>query len=325
MPIVCSGDLFDRVLNDKCFQIGIETSTEVAIMRAPRMGAASTTIFNGTALWVTGGHDSTALDTTELLTMPMVAALSLSENGTNLPKLKQGPTLPMKMAYHCLEMVNSNVAILYGGTELTVDSPAYRHVWTTDNLGNLDKEPEVVFQSLNDNSNLWQPQAFMKQGHAFHACGVLQLRPKEFVVVAAGGEDEIEVSTDNVEFLGIVEHDNNVVVVRNEWKEGPRLPTTLMGASSATTEDRSTLFIAGGLVTYSPLYSSTAIYSLRCSMTGFCWWTRDAIELKITRDTPVALIVPSKTKVAESKYFGKYVYHGIRKVNSQDCTDPTGS
>ncbi len=281
LPIVCGGD-GPIDYNDKCYHIqggDFSMPTTVGKMRENRKGAASVAIFDGTTLWVTGGEFATkASDTTELIHVSMVA----SSKEDNPPTLLQGIPLPQEMAYHCLEMINSKAAILYGGSDWILNNPGYHQAWTIDNL----VDPDLLMQ------NSWTTRATMKYGHYKHGCGVIKSDGEggKFVV-AAGGIDKEDMSTSYVEFLKIEEDSFGNVTVNDAWEEGPPLPKALEGSASATTEDQTILILAGGRSKTPDIEYSLNTYSLRCSR-GFCWWTSLDTELLFNRINGIALFVP---------------------------------
>ncbi len=270
---------------------------EVGVMREMRNGAASIAIVNGTTLWVTGGHFSTAKDTTEWISTPLM----VSDGQPTM--LQQGPQLPKKMTFHCLERINTKTAILFGGDQWVENVPGLQDTWTINGLDS----PDFIRSAGGETASSWTLGPPMKHGRTAHGCGVVLAQgsnTRRKFVVAAGGEDVLYsestpsfATKKDVELLRVEEdEDGNVIDISDAWEEGPPLATTLAYMASATTEDQSILFLVGGLVSETPLsYYSNYIWSLRC-ITDVCWWRLEATErLLIARDKAVAMILPPFT------------------------------
>ncbi len=301
MPIVCGGNQFSNEDTEKCYYLHgqqFKRSTIVGIMSKKRRGAASISILNGNVLWVTGGSYGVSSDTTtEFLDLSLVqSSLSSANSNKTIGTLSEGPPLPTAMAYHCLGRVSSKTAIIYGGTDW-YETSAFDTAWSTDNLDNTTDD------------RMWMPRAPMALGRFKHSCGVLKngIGTTGNFAVAAGGNKGPELVTRRVELLKIdvidADGGGEMVVFSESWEDGPIMPTTLLGAASATTEDQEILFVAGGAVAYDIMidisdYSvsdyileSKAIHSLRCAE-GFCWWETADTELFFPRTLGVALIIP---------------------------------
>ncbi len=291
MPIVCGGSMFGKEDRDKCYHLDKEqsgVSSVVGHMRERRQGAASVSILNGTALWVTGGSYGYTSDTTSEWIDVSMALSALSTDKTTVGTLSEGPGLPASLAYHCLEMISSKTVLIYGGTDWH-ESKFLATAWSMDNLD----------QTIGD--HFWIPRAPMSLGRFRHMCGVIRddigSNSTGRFVVAAGGADAPASITNRVELLHIDDS------VSESWQEGPPLPINLLGAASATTDDQAILFVAGGAFAYEDFldansfsvndnfFESKAIFSLRC-LASFCWWERESTELIFTRIQGVALIMP---------------------------------
>ncbi len=127
LPLICGG-LSMTGPNDKCYSWQVLAAmppsvvVEVGVMRELRSGAASVAILHGQVLWITGGVYHQVTDTTEWIdVLTVLSAIDNPDNADNKPEstLSEGILLPEPMAYHCLEMVNSDTAILIGGRYLT--------------------------------------------------------------------------------------------------------------------------------------------------------------------------------------------------------------
>ncbi len=283
--VVCGGQ-FKHETNYKCYHISKENSylpSVVGLLQEKRLYAASTVVLNGSALWVTGGYsDGNPSKTTELITASMVLDSINDEDKT----LSTGIPLPEPLMGHCLENINSKTAILYGGNMLKEDGASVfvKYAWT---INNIDKMPSEE----NDYWTRIEPMAFF---HHFHSCGVIRAdignssSSRKFVVAAGGNAGEKNV-VDTVELLPVDETGD----VSGKWFLGPRLPTKLTRASSATTKDKDILFVAGGWINFfseDNITRSYVIYSLKCI--GFCFWTIEEPELTFERVSSVALVIP---------------------------------
>ena len=277
VPIVCGGTQ-NREGSDKCYHIDTDNAyfpTEVAMMREPRASAASIPVLDGTTLWVTGGSlFDLPLATTELIKVSALSAVdkTLAEEGIQLP---------LPMSGHCLEAINGKTAILYGGSTWTGFPDArVRPVWTIDNIDKM---------GVPNHQNSWTERKSMKRGRIFHSCGVIRVDSTRKFVVAAGGHG----SNDNtVELLPVDEDSHGNIVINDSWQDGPPMLENLRISASATTEDQSTLLLAGGIVEATGQVSD-AIYSFRCQG-GPCWWTKDS-KMEIRRFGAIALIIPPAT------------------------------
>ncbi len=291
LPVVCGGMM--NVDEGKCFHIGPTSSLPavVGIMQEKRMGAASASILNGEFLWVTGGTIAGATATTEFLSVSDVLSSLTEDNDKATPLLTKGIQLPRPMTYHCLEMVNGEMAILYGGTNALVGAPLISSTWILENFG-------WTMSSSGSEERLanWTIRAPMAQGRYQQSCGVISTdvtsngNPMRFVVSAGGFLNPVgeSVPTKSVELLRAYAGRRLITAT---WEEGPSLPHTLAGAASATREDQTELFVAGGLISQNPYVESTKIYRLKCSL-GACWWKKDDMELKFGRVLSVAMAIP---------------------------------
>ncbi len=276
LPIICGGSS-----NDKCYLLNTEDSSSlpkvVGIMREQRMGAASVAVKNRSTLWLTGGHrqlENEATDKTEWINVSM--ALSSPES------LAKGLNLPMPLAYHCLQMVSPDLAILFGGSDWNEgsESSGLSSTWTLD---------------ITSGQSIWAPREPMEMGRYKHSCGVIRdvnsSSRTRFVVAAGGSTNNVDKITDSVEFLKVYENEADNINVT--WEKGPRLPTPLIEAASATTMDQAMVILAGGRGVGEDL--SNYIFSLRCAL-GVCWWTEEETKLSFTRSSGVAVLMPPLNK-----------------------------
>ena len=277
VPMVCGGRNSDLTGNHNCYQLNIldgwAMPKVVGKLQESRVNAASVTVFNGTTLWVTGGKASTTnkiYDTTELI-CPGKNATSSSEEGIQLPTEMYG---------HCLEVINSHIAIVYGGSE---DSS---RAWTIDEFINLDN------YSPSNNRSWWVEVAPMAIPRYFHVCGVIQedilnKTNNNKYVVAAGGVG----TGDTVELLRVDEDGG----VAESWDSGPKMPQGTEKSASAVSKDQSVMFVAGGWLNWHHEVLQQfleSIYSLRCANGGVCWWTVEGTKLLVERHSAVALFIP---------------------------------
>ncbi len=296
VPTICDGMTVNLRSNEKCYRLQLHDDdvgsfalpTEIGIMREKRMGAASISIWNSTTLWVTGGEFAGAKDSTEWINV------SLSrENISDLPLLQRGVPLPKMMAFHCLEMINNNAAILYGGSEWIEGLPGLHETWTIDNLYDPEFRNAMNSAASEPQQHWWIPRTPMNNGRFLHSCGVIRVDASTKFVVAAGGQDlQYGVSTKTVELLRVQVEDEAVMNIDDIWEVGPLLPRALSRAASATTGNQAILFVVGGEVSSVPFVRSDAIFSLWCLITGSCWWTTEELELMMSRTNGIALLIP---------------------------------
>ncbi len=302
-PVVCGGDR-NYAFSNKCYHLNAappHVATLVGIMQEMRIGAASIPILNGTALWVTGGEYDLISSTTEWLNVSAADVKmedASSSSSSPLPKvLSAGIQLPQPRAFHCLKVINAKTAILYGGSDGSpTDFPGSNLTWT---IHDIDAN-EQILSSSQGSDNLWIPRASMKLRRFLHGCGVIRQdifddvsSVRKLFVVAAGGAETRYETTDLVELLAVtVTEGEDNVVFSEAWEEGPRMPTTLRDAASATTPDQTMLILAGGLITKQPYKMSYKIFNLRCAAAGYCWWTTDENRLMFPRTFSVAMVLP---------------------------------
>ncbi len=292
IPLVCGGITHNGEANDKCYRL--ETNqfpTVVGRMSRARLGAATTVLFNGTTLWVTGGHSlsNIATNTSEWLSLSAAASLDGS-----LEKMSEGIKLPMPMASHCLEMINDNTAVIYGGSE------APDAAWTIS----LNAATSFYFSLKNDSQWVRLGQLLII-GRYEHICGVIQTDisnntsgSKKYVIVAAGGRTTSDHITNHVELLQVVEaeNDSSALTFGNYWEAGPTLPVSLAGAASATTHDQSAIFVAGGMMfsVSNDILLSDSVFSFFCRTSGDnCQWREfGKKQLTFGRSDAIAMIIP---------------------------------
>ncbi len=252
--LLCGGvDPVELETKAECHLLGHGSTMAAGSMRYARAGAASVSLWNRTSLWVTGGvrdfwtNEMQETDTTELINVSVdKVEITTSE----------GVPLPTALAYHCLEVINGKTAILYGGSVTNWMTTITRQAWRIN-----------VNDSFANNADIgWTSLAPMSVPRHMHSCGVVRedsgtggnCNNKAKMVVAAGGETKYyESMTSSVEYFSIVyDKDGGNVIKDGTWKEGPKLPKPLMGAASASTEDQTMLFLAGG----EGRYDNTNIY-----------------------------------------------------------------
>ncbi len=239
-----------------CYILG--SSKVAGSLNHPRYGASSVTINSGKTLWVTGGYDGTYdLDTTELV--------EFDDFSESILVATVGRTLPEPMSFHCLEVVDNTLGILYGGNQFGVEMSAS---WTLDLVHNV-------------NDNDWVPRAPMSMARMHHACGVVS----QFVVAAGGMLSNGDI-TDNVELFDAGSE--------KSWSQGPALPVPLQGAASVTKEDNSQLFVVGGALSNDWFHTSNAVYAFEC-LDKVCQWSCLDVVLLYARSSAVAFMLPLET------------------------------
>ena len=330
IPILCGGDALLGA-NDKCYQLqgdgrkGSEffVPTVVGVLRERRAEAASVVIFNGTTLWITGGTFSP--HTTEWINVSMLQPTH-HVNGTVQPsQLLPGIDLPTGLEFHCLEAVNGDMVILNGGLDSSdVGAPHQALTWTMDINRN---DPLLLNSSKMNYGTEWTPRASMKQVRVSHSCGVVKDTGGESshlirkYVVAAGGEigwRQNHELTDAVELLAVDEDvETKELHFSESWEPGPRLKNPLAAASSATNEDQTLLFVAGGVAFYSPYHEPPLIFSFKCAF-GFCWWTLYSTLISIPRTHGVAFILPPATTTVTTECKNELLRYFTRS-NHEHC------
>ncbi len=307
IPIVCGGEK-EGMFSDKCYRLEtrtgnngrqlINTAKPVALLNEFRKGAASISVLDRTTMWITGGRigASGTLSTTEWLDLSMITATSPDAGDQNetLPTLAQGIPLPRPLAYHCLEKINSNMAIVYGGTVWSEPEQGFDALATAWTIQDLDA-PQVLATPILDANDVWTPAANMTRGRYLHSCGVVRdtmNARRKFVVAAGGGTNSSRSVTYWVELLKVDEDDSGKVVhISDSWQEGPWLPTALAEAASATSDDQTLLFVAGGHESFSAFVPRERIFNLKC-VNDFCRWTEESAELMSGRTGAIAFIIP---------------------------------
>ncbi len=310
MPIVCGGFVAEGVDNHYCYNLGDPRGSTipkiVGTMKETREGSASIAVLEDTTLWVTGGISEAfaGTDTTEWIDVSK--ALTVDDHDNSPKSLSYGISLPIAMAWHCLELVNEEMAILYGGvTEVTQSQvqTALHTTWTIDVAEHVKFSPAM----LDGTPQQWTPRAPMNHGRYSHTCGVIRALDidtdnanftRKFVL-AAGGVDQASHSgfEQRVELLQVDEYSSGQIVIRESWMDGCLktecpLPATLSGAASASTKDQTVLFVAGGVIANN--MPSMPIYSVRCKSPGVCWWTKETAELTFARHNAVAMMIPPR-------------------------------
>ncbi len=310
LPIVCGGWTSEVIENMNCYNVAGDSSNvqqRVGIMRQRREGAASIAVFNATTLWMTGGLSGGVFgtDTTEWI--------DLSEGYDNEKKLSYGTLLPMAVAYHCLALINDEIAILYGGIEeFTTGHFGFSSAWTV-NITEKIKLPSLK----NEGDQLWTNAPPMSARRAEHSCGVIREQrnvndSSKFtrkIVVAAGGVDAYNPSLSSApktELLQIDDYHDGSIIISDSWVDGCQasecpLPSTLQGASSAVTDDQTMLFVTGGYLFYPTDDRSYAIYSFECITIDLCRWREEALELTFFRFRGVAMIIPPEKQISTRK------------------------
>ncbi len=267
-PVICGGIDQQFQQNRECYRLLDQDKQPLARITSARCGSASVSIRNGRVLWVTGGssYDNVDMkDSTEWL--------EVDANKLNLT-VTEGVRLPGKIMYHCLVMIRESLAFLYGGlNHFALQRP---ESWIID-LGT---------GSNHLTSYSWNEKASMTTARAAHSCGFVRdvSKNSQGTIVAAGGELQGEVITDDVELLRVY-NDGDL----SQWEPGPKLPTALGHAASTTTSDQTILIVSGGWTDKDVI--SESIFLFYCD-DGICEWRRQCLELNVGRYYGVAFAVP---------------------------------
>ncbi len=257
--VVCGGTL-PAGRNLLCYSL--HSDKVVGELESVRYSAASVVINGGNTLWVTGGYNDLGqeLDTTELLTVESNDEAAANSDFVFSPS-KPGVNLVHGMSWHCLETIGNNVLILYGGEDYSKpNDPVIKDSWLLD---------------LNHN-NGWIEGPRMSNARTRSACGVIKNAGRK-IVVSAGGQKFLAnsgVAKDSVEFLivdNVVDMEDAFIdsVLNQAWTSGPSMPTPLTAATSVTTSNQATLFVAGGIVFWdnapSHLWQRVVRWTLSCN------------------------------------------------------------
>ena len=274
MPVVCGGLLAKKDYNKHCYRIG--QSSPIGTLTRERVGAASVIINNGNRLWVTGGRTIYNLDqdTTDILDI----SADKESSDPHLVMTDSSIKLPRKMSYHCLEMLDSTTAILFGGSEKHYQSSLFNQSWTLD-LGNYG-------------SVEWEQRASMLEPRWKHSCGVLRVNEEggRKLVVAAGGEVNYDGQiTDTVDVLHIKGKSPG-----KNWQFGPSMLVALSNAVSMTTSDQLKLLVAGGITVREEL--SAMVFQFKCQDIDLCHWNQMDDSLYYPRDSMVGIVFPGFKK-----------------------------
>ncbi len=191
---------------------------------SPRVAAASLTIDNGTTLWLTGGNDTAAQETSIFL--------KLAEDGNGFTS-EEKDLSHGAIKHHCLERVDSATAILIGGQDQFGIPLDYSYLISTDTT------------VWNKNAG----RATLKKGRARHSCGVLKdpFYPERKIAIVAGGKttvDDFSVVILSVETLEIFGND----LPSHDWSYAEsNLPMAISDAASVTSVDQQSMFVIGGI------------------------------------------------------------------------------
>ncbi len=163
--------------------------------------------------------------------------------------MNQGPTLPLKRAFHCIVMPKTvNTPLLIGG-------------YVGDGVDLADTH------SFDFDEMKWTEQASLSQSKDGAFCGIVKVTDIEIVVVSGGYDNANYFILDDTEFLFI---ENGQIAT--SWSLGPTLPEKLSFGASVVSLDRSRLYIAGGNNAFST--QSDAIYQMQCLTPQDCQWTK---------------------------------------------------
>ncbi len=297
-PVTCGSPSFCSATMD-CYDMTSGKAIVSDVMF--RQSSASVSIYNGTALWLTGGKSCFVCFINLWVEWEYVKSTELIRlSGDNKASSEPWWDLPMEMGYHCLQTIDDGgKVVLFGG--LTDWSYDYSEVIYNSYVADLNSNHE-------EGDNVWLEIDSLNERRASHACGVMRLGQNNMsteIVVAAGGRkvyidfyaNEGGISSiDTVEFLAI--HQGNIEQAR--WEYGPKLPTTLSRAASATTKSGTSLYIAGGLISEQDKIPSMLVLRLHCigDTVSSCSWTKDTFELWHEMSASVAMIIPPFSKVS---------------------------
>ncbi len=274
VPLICGGRLAkDESYNRRCYGLGQGIPSRIGTLSRERVGAASLVINNGSTLWMTGGSNvyGDDQDTTDLLTIDIDIDIDGSDN--LYLKTANGPKLPRRISYHCLERVGTT-AILFGGSDTIHPTPIMGQVWTWD----------LSMESGSEHDGFWQERASMLHARRKHICGVLRSEEGRQLIIAAGGELDDSAITDTVDLL-IVKGE----ALNKGWQPGPTLPMPLRSAVSVTTASGDQMLVSGG-ITNKQEYSVTVL-RLQCQTDQSCQWRELEIKLHYGRASMVGIVL----------------------------------
>ncbi len=288
IPIICGGQNAEtKEVNDKCYSLAKaynnngewQTMIRLSQLRVARVGAASLLVANGKKLLVTGGRSSTKagshspVDIVHVEEEEEEANESSNNSSSHPPSSVTGGSyggdaslfLPAaNLAYHCLERIGPDVAILIGGQDeggLTYQTSRML------NLGSLE----------------WSAHS-LSVSRSKHACGVLKVvdpepgqilddedNNVEAVVVAVGGEIFGGLLTASVDMM-VVDNISSAAVFPGKhlsWQlggEDMEMPEAVSMASAVTSADQSRLFVVGGHLEFDQ--PNLGGFELSCSFFG---------------------------------------------------------
>ncbi len=189
--------------------------------------------------------------------------------------MNQGPTLPLKRAYHCLVMPKTvNTPLLIGGY-----------------MGNDVDLADT--HSFDFEEKKWTEQASLAQSKDGAFCEVLKVNDIEIVVVSGGYDNANYFILDGTEFLFI----ENGQIATN-WSPGPTMPEKLSFGASVVSLDRSRLYIAGGNNVFAT--QSNAIYQMQCLTLQDCQWTKWDQTLLHKAQSPLAIVISKPTYICQT-------------------------
>ncbi len=290
IAVICEGKV-DNDYRKDCYRLGNQdkdssSESKIGSLKYRRVGAVSAVIRDqdggSDVLWVTGGFDSETgldLDSTE-----RIEVINDGDGDELEFSIEDGIPLPAPMTFHCIGKIDDKVVIVSGGQVWGIHGTSYlSQVWTM----NFTKSEE---------DQAWASQPPLSEGRMSHGCGVIQ-DGKTKIVVVAGGYLESGGIANGVEILRLNEDDS--IGFRASWEQGPDMPVGLDRSASATTEDQTMLFMAGGILwsqTLDPV--SNMVFYFTCLGSEGCRWNKDIMELLYTRSYSIAMIIPPEAETA---------------------------
>jgi hypothetical protein len=182
-PLLCGGWTKNGYL-DGCYTISATKVEQIATLSKPRVGAASVFI-NETTFWLTGGHiqpNNVLQESSEFIQL-----------GGETTSVKDGQDLPLKLALHCMLLLNDTTIIVIGG--MTVN-------WTPVDI--------TYYLDIQQIDAQWVQGPSLQEKKHSQACGIFtsNFHNNQRTLVVTGGNP----STISTEFL--------VLGSESKWTKG---------------------------------------------------------------------------------------------------------
>ncbi len=272
MVVICGGKNWYNDTNRMCYSVSEHYKQVSGFMNYLPTFASSLVIDNGKSLWLTGGISKYKAE--QILTRSWYIRVNAQD--ASFASVDDHKLLPLARKQHCMERIGPNIGVLFCGKGLLLDTnyPPY---------------------TVNVSSTDWRLKSFMKIARSQCACGVLKdmFLTSTIIVVAAGGQRNIDgLRINSVELL-IAESEEEFHYSYPAWEFGPNLPLELSDSASATTADQGHMFVVGGISGNSVNSGPTkTLFEMHC-LNMQCQWKKMDHELLTPSSYGLAFILPS--------------------------------